>query len=94
MYVQGNRGKYTPAARPIQRINSSNIALPVKTILKVKLLEIENVCNMTQVGVYGEIWPEPSGNPLGSAHGISLVLRLYFTVHPSSCHNTDTVLIP
>ena len=46
---------------------------------------------MTQVGINGEIWLEPSGNPSGSALGISLVLRLYFTVYPSSRHNTDTV---
>ena len=45
---------------------------------------------MTQVGIYGEIQPEPLGNPLGSALRISLVLRLYFTVYPSSRHNTDS----
>ena len=42
---------------------------------------------MIQVGIYGEIQPEPSGNPLGSTLGISLVLRIYFT----SRHNTDTI---
>ena len=26
------------------------------------------------------------------ALGISLELRLYFTVYPSSCHKTDTIL--
>ena len=41
--------------------------------------------------MYCEIQPEPSGNPSGSALGISLGLRLYFTVYPSSHHNTDTV---
>ena len=46
---------------------------------------------MIQVGIYGEKLPEPSGNPSGSALGISLVLRLYFSVYPSSRHNTDTV---
>ena len=48
---------------------------------------------MTQVGIYGEIEPEPSRNPSGYALGISLVLRLYSTVYPSSRHNTDTVLV-
>ena len=33
----------------------------------------------------------PQEIPLGSALGISLGLRLYFTVYPSSCHNIDTV---
>ena len=33
----------------------------------------------------------PEGNPLGSALAIFLSLRLYFTVYPSSHHNTDTV---
>ena len=46
---------------------------------------------MTQVGIYDKIKLEPSGNPLGSALMISLVLRLYFTVYPTSRHNTDTV---
>ena len=50
----------------------------------------ENVCIVTQVGIYCEIQPEPLGNPSGSALGISLGLRLYFTVYPSSRHNTDT----
>ena len=30
---------------------------------------------------------------LSSAIGISLLLRLYFTAYPSSCHNTDTFSI-
>ena len=46
---------------------------------------------MTQVGIYGEIYPEPLQNPSGFALGISLGLRLYFTVYPSSRNNTDTV---
>ena len=32
-------------------------------MLEVSLLENENVCIMTQVGIYGEIWPEPSEIP-------------------------------
>ena len=47
---------------------------------------------MTEVGIYGEMKPEPSRNPSGSALGISLVPRLYFTVYPSSCHNKNTVV--
>ena len=46
---------------------------------------------MTQVGIYGEIQPEPSRNPQGSALRISLELRLWFTIYPFSRHNTDTV---
>ena len=37
-------------------------------------------------------YTEPSRNLLGSALGISLVLRLYFIVYPSFCHKTDTML--
>ena len=48
---------------------------------------------MTHVGIFCEIEPEPSRNPLVSALGISLELRLYFTVYPSSCHSTDTVFL-
>ena len=44
-----------PAARAIRKINSSNIAQPGKTILDVSFLEIDNVCIMTQVRIYGEI---------------------------------------
>ena len=47
---------------------------------------------MTRVGVYDEISPEPSGNPSGSALRISLGLRRYFIVYPSSRHNTVTVV--
>ena len=46
---------------------------------------------MTRVGGYNEILPEPSGNPLGSALGISCGLRQYFIVYPSSRHNTVTI---
>ena len=52
---------------------------------------IESVCIVTQVGIYREIYPEPSGNHSGFALGISFGLRLYFTLYPSSRHNTDTV---
>ena len=40
--------------------------------------EIENDCIVTQVGVYNEISPEPSGNPSAFTLGISLGLRQYF----------------
>ena len=52
---------------------------------------IENDCIVTRVGVYDEISPEPSGNPSGSALRISLGLRRYFIVYPSSRHNTVTI---
>ena len=79
------------AARPIWGINSSNIALPGRTILEVSLLEINNVCILFHVEIYGEIQPQPLGNPSGTTLVISLVLRLYFTVYPSSRLNTYTI---
>ena len=83
------RENIDPAARAIQRINFSNIALPGRSIL-----EIENVCIMTQVGIYNKIFkPDPSENPLASALWISLVLRLYLIVYSSSCHNSDTISV-
>ena len=57
-----------PAARAIQKINFSNIAQPGMIILDVSLLEIDSICIMTEVGIYGEIKPGPSENPLGSAY--------------------------
>ena len=39
-------------------------------------------------GIYGKIWLEPKG----FTEGILLGLRLYFTVYPSSRHNTDARL--
>ena len=94
LHLLGNMGKYTSAARLIGGINSSNIALPGRTILEVYFFLIKNVCIMTKVRIHSEIQPEPSGNPSGSALRNSLVLRLYFTVCPSSRHNTDTVILP
>ena len=44
-----------PAAIAIQKINFTNIAQPGKTILDVSFLEIDNVCIMTLVRIYGEI---------------------------------------
>ena len=52
---------------------------------------IENDCIVTWVGVYDEILPQPSGNPLGTALRISLGLRQYFIVYPYSSQNTVTV---
>ena len=43
-----------PAAKPIQRMNSSNIALPERTILEEVIIENKNVCDMTQVWIYCE----------------------------------------
>ena len=43
-----------PAARALQKVNSSNKAQPGRTILDVSVLEIDNVCIMTQVRIYGE----------------------------------------
>ena len=60
------------AARPIRRINSSNIALLGTSLLEITFLEIENVHNMTQV-VFTLIyslsplkfpWAPPLGYPL------------------------------
>ena len=91
LHLLVNTGKYSPSCQNNTVINSSNIALPGRTILEELLLEIENVCIMTQVRMYSEIYPELSGNPMASALWISLVLTLYFTVYPSSCQNTDKV---
>ena len=41
---------------------------------------------MTEVGVYNEILPRPSGNPSGSA----LWLRRYYIVYPTFRHITVT----
>ena len=35
---------------------------------------------MTRGGIYGEMHPEPEGNPEGRAQRVSQGLRLYFTV--------------
>ena len=57
LHLLGNTGNnIAPAARPIRIINSSNIALPGRTIVEeILLLEIEMVCIMNQVGIYSEI---------------------------------------
>ena len=85
------------AARPICRINSSNIALPGTSLLEIKLLEIENVHNMTQF-VFTVIyslsplkfpWPPPLGFPylLGYIQGIFLVMiKIQFIL--DSLHQT------
>ena len=73
-----------PAARAIRKIKSSNIAQTGKTILEVSFLEIDNICSMT----------ESMKKTLGSALGIFIMLRQYFSVYPSSCHTTDTLLRP
>ena len=44
---------------------------------------------MTRGGIYGEIKPEPDGNPEAGTRGISRGLRLYLTVYPDVSHNTD-----
>ena len=54
-----------PAARAIQKVNFSNISQQGRTILDVSLLEIDNVCIMTQVGMHGEIYPRPLENTSG-----------------------------
>ena len=58
---------------------------------KVNAEFVKNVCIVTWVRKYNEIKPKPEGNPSGLALRISLGLRLYFIVYPSSCHNTDTI---
>ena len=46
---------------------------------------------MTRVVIYVEIKPEPFEVLSGAALGNSLGLRLYSTVYPSSCFDTDTI---
>ena len=50
---------------------------------------IENICIMTQVGIYGEILPEVSGNPSGFALWI-----LWVTSHLShvKCHKSHIAI--
>ena len=63
LHILGNRGKYSPSCQtntenqlfqywPTRKDNTESI-----------LLEIENVCILTQVGMYNEILPEPSEIP-------------------------------
>ena len=54
-------------------------------------LQGRSVCIATQVRKPVEVQPELSGNTSGHAIGISLGLRLYFIVYPSSPHNTDSI---
>ena len=44
-----------PAARAIRKINTYYIAQPEWTILDVSISEMDNVCIMTQVGIYGDL---------------------------------------
>ena len=53
------------------------------------LLSYECICIETRGGIYGEIKPEPKGNPKGEAGGIFRGLGLYFIVYPDSRNNTD-----
>ena len=41
------QGLYYPAVREIEKINSTNIAQPGRTILDASFLEINNVCIMS-----------------------------------------------
>ena len=58
---------------------------------------IENDCIVTRVWVYDEISPELSGNPSGSALGISLRHRRYFIIqlqyHLKYCRFLATKII-
>ena len=44
-----------PAAIAKWKINCTSIAKPGRTILDVSLLELDNVCIMTWVRIYGEL---------------------------------------
>ena len=90
-HLLGNTGKYTLAARTIRRINSSNIALTGRTYLKYNFQKLRVSVLRLKSGYTVKYSLSPLGNPSGSALGISLGLRLYFTVYPSFCHNTDTL---
>ena len=63
-----------PAAKVIRRMKYFRIDLLGKPILAVILLEIDNVCIMTQVEIHCKIKPQPSGFTLGSALRNSLGL--------------------
>ena len=72
----GNIFPYCPAVEAIRRINSSSIDLPGRQMLDLQLR-------------MSSLWLK-SGNFWGFVLGISLGLRLYFIVYPSSRHNTNT----
>ena len=74
-----------PAARAIRKKNFSNIGQTEWTILIVWFLEINKVCIMIQVRNIQ--WN--TDRALRKSHEF----KLYFTLYPSSCHNTDTVCI-
>ena len=57
-----------------------------------KLQAVCKACPMAGVGIYSDIWPQPSGNPFGSALRTFFALMLYLIVNPSFRQNTDTLL--
>ena len=79
LHQLGNIFLYCPLDRAMRRINSSNIDLSVRINLELLL----------RMSV---LWLK-SRNPSGFALRISLTLKLYFIVYPSSRHDTGTVNI-
>ena len=53
--IPSNTGKIAPAARALRRIHSFGIVLLGTLILRDDFFEIDNVCIMTQVGIYSKI---------------------------------------
>ena len=88
-HLLGTTGKCSPSCQ----INTRNQLFQYCPIRKDNTRSITYNYIRTQVGIYGEFQHKPSENPSGSAHGISFMLRVYFTVYPSSRHNTDTFSI-
>ena len=87
----GNTGKYSFSPQGIRSIYSLSIDLLGKPLLELSNLDTYNVFIMTRVVIYVEIKPEPFEVLSGAALGNSLRLRLYLTVNPSSCFDTDTI---
>ena len=73
IHLLGNTRKYSPSCQTNTENQLFQYCPTRKDSTDSILLEIKNVCIMTQVRIYGDIQPKPLGNPLGSALGISLV---------------------
>ena len=71
-------GKYIPSC---QSNRENQLFQYCSTRRSSTVIVIEIVCTVTRVGIYGEIKPEPLGNPFGIALKISLGLRLYIIVY-------------
>ena len=80
LHLLGTTGNIAPAARPILRINSSNIALPVRTYWKYNFYKLRKAVLWHIVqALRKSLGLRPRDFPHGQAifHRISLLLSLY-----------------